>query len=406
MKNIIKLAFRNFFRNTRRSIISCVGVAIAIAVVIFAHSYIKGMTESIIDNVVRLVSGHVRITTREYERRERMLPLSEAMDITPEFIALLDNPEILATTTRIKFGVMLGEGETAVPALGYAVEPKKETAILGFDKRIVRGSYLEPLDKAVILGKELARRLGLDVGDTLTIITRTAYDSPTGMNLLVKGVYATGLGGIDRAIFYIPMKTAQELLDLEGKATEVVVIVRDRGKAPFIAQEISAKAPELAVVPYQASPILQHLSADEANFMVLYFIILLVACSTIANTMVMIVFERSREIGMLKALGMGNSSIIGMLLIESLFIGFAGSVVGTGIGTIFSYWFKYKGVDLSMFGSMAGTEIPFGPVIYFSPTPMLIFAAFLLGLFASVIVAYLPVHRVTKLDPARSLRTV
>jgi len=406
MKNIIKLAFRNFFRNTRRSIISCVGVAIAIAVVIFAHSYIKGTTESIIDNVVRLVSGHVRITTREYERRERVLPLSEAMDITPEFIASLDNPDIMATTTRIKFGVMLGEGEAAVPALGYAVEPEKETAILGFDKRIIRGAYLEALDKAVILGKELARRLGLDVGDTLTMITRTAYDSPTGMNLLVKGVYSTGIGGIDRSIFYIPIKTAQELLDLEGKATEVVVIVRDRNKAPFIAQKISAEYPELAVVPYQAVSGVQHLRADEVNFMVLYFIILLVACSTIANTMLMIVFERSREIGMLKALGMGNFSIIGMLITEALFIGFTGSVVGTGIGAAFSYWFKYKGIDLSMFATIADTEIPFGPVIYFSPTPVLIFAAFLLGLFATVIVAYLPVRRVTKLDPARSLRTV
>lgn len=406
MKDIFRLAFRNFFRNTRRSIISSISVAIAIAVIIFAHSYIKGMTASIIDNTVRLISGHIRITTREYERRERMLPLSEALLLTPELFQAFENNSIKAVTARIKFGVMLGEGEAAVPALGYGVEPKMETAILGFDKRIIGGSYLEPDDRAVILGKELAKRLRLKTGDTLTVITRTAYDSPAGMNLLVKGIYATGLGGIDRSLFYLPLKTAQQLLDLGNRATEIIIIVNDRNKAPLIASSIRAKNPELAVVPYQSNPILQHLSVNESMFMVLYFIILLVACSTIANTMLMVVFERQKEIGMLKALGMGNSWIISVLLIESTLIGFVGSVIGTGIGTLFSYWLKYKGIDLSMFSSTASADIPFGPVVYLSPTPVLILTSFLLGLFASVIIAYLPVRRVTKLDPARALRTI
>jgi putative ABC transport system permease protein len=406
MKEILKLAYRNFFRNTRRSLISGISVAIAIAVIIFAYSYLKGMTYSIIDNVVRLVSGHIRITTREYERRERMLPLSEALELTPGLFQALDREGVVAVTSRIKFGVMLGDGDLTIPALGYGVEPEKETAILGFNKRIVQGEYIAEDDKAVILGRELARRLGKKVGDTLTIITRTAYDSPTGMNLVVKGIYATGLGGIDRSIFYLPLKKAQELLDLESKATEIVVILRDRDRAPALAGAIRHQFPDLSVTPYQDNPILRILIADESIFMVFYFIILLVACSTIANTMLMVVFERQREIGMLKALGMSSGSVIAMLIIESGLIGLSGSVVGCGIGALFSYWLKFRGIDLTLFSSTASVDMPFGPMVYFAPTPVIILTAFLLGLLASTVVAYLPVRRVTKLDPARTLRTI
>jgi ABC-type lipoprotein release transport system permease subunit len=277
MKDIFKLAFRNFFRNTRRSIISGISIAIAIAMIIFAHSYIRGMTASIIDNTVRLITGHVRITTGEFKRRERTLPLSESVELSPEFMASLQVAGVQAVTARIKFGVMLGEGESAIPALGYAVEPDKERAILGFDKRIIAGSYLAPDDRAVILGQELARRLNLKTGDTLTIITRTAFGSPTGMNLLVKGIYSTGLGGIDRAVFYMPARAAQTMLDMADRATEIVLIVEKPGRAPLVARELHGAYPDLAIVPYQSNPMVRQMTSVESISGLIYFIILLVA---------------------------------------------------------------------------------------------------------------------------------
>jgi putative ABC transport system permease protein len=406
MKELLRLAYRNFFRNTRRSLISGISVAIAIAVIIFAHSYLKGITRSIMDNVVQLVSGHVRITTREYERRERMLPLSEALEVTPDILRALNRGEIAAVGLRIKFGVMLGEGDQTIPALGYGVEPAVEKLILKLDKRVVQGGYLEDEGQTVILGRELARRLGKKVGDSLTIITRTAYDSPTGMNLVVKGIYATGLGGIDRAVFYMPLKKAREMLDLEGRATEIVMLLRDRDKAPAVARALRREFPDLSVTSYQENPLLQQVNVSESIFMVFYFIILLVACSTIANTMLMVVFERQREIGMLKALGMGSGPVIVMLIVESGLIGISGSLAGCLVGAFFSYWLKFHGIDLTLISSAASADIPFGPMVYLAPTPVIVLTAFLLGLLASIVVAYLAVRRVAKLDPARSLRTI
>ncbi len=402
---LLKLAYRNFFRNTRRSIISGVSIAIAITTILFAHSYIKGATEDISDNIVKLISGHIRITTREYERRERMIPLSEALDLSPEFYSTLANKEIVVSAPRIKFGVLLGAEELTTPALGYAVDARKEARISGLDRRIVKGSYLDSVTPATILGQGLAQRLNMKVGDTLTIFTRTAYDSPTGINLVVKGIFATGIGGMDRSLFYIPLAVGQRLLNLEGRATEFVLILKNPARAVTVARAIAAQT-DYSVVPFQYNPLLRYLNSFGIILWFIYAIILLVACSTIANTMMMVIFERTREIGMMKAMGLSNPSVVGLLAIEAGIIGLVGSFLGTVLGAVGSYWFKYRGIDLTLISSSTNADIPFGPVIHFSPTPLIILAGFLFGLAATVVVALVPIGRAIRLEPAKALKTV
>ncbi len=402
---LFKLAYRNFFRNTRRSIISGISVALAIMAIIFVRSYLSGFFENITDNVVKLISGHIRITTREYERRERMLPLAESIELSPEFYRSLPEEQIELTSPRIKFGVLLGEEELSVPALGYAIDPETEREIGGLHKRIVTGSYIQSGEKAAILGKGLAERLQVTVGDTLTIITRTAYDSPTGLNLLVKGIFRTGIGGMDRSLFYIPLDVGQAMLDLEGRATEFVIILKDANKAIQIANSINL-GPDYSVVPFQYNPILRYLNIATVIYSIFYVIVLLVACSAIANTMLMIVFERTKEIGVMKALGFDKRSILSVLVIEAGIIGILGSAIGAVLGATLSYWLKYQGIDISMMSSTTSSDMPFGPIIYAAPTPFIIITAFILGLVVTIIVALLPISRAARINPAKALKTV
>jgi len=404
---LFKLAFRNYFRNTRRSIISGISVAIAIAAIIFFHSYIRGATKNIAENVIKLLSGHIRITTKEYARCERLIPLSESIPLSAEFYnSLANHKDIIMVSPRIKFGVLLGKEEMSIPALGYAIDPKKEVDISGLDKRIIEGYYITPKENAAILGKNLAARLNVKVGDTLTIITKTAYDSPAGINLLVKGLFSTGMGGVDRSLFYIPLDVGQRLLDLEARATEIVIIIKNPDRAVQVASTIKSHT-DYSVIPFQYNPILHYINSFSIVYSIFYFIILLVACSTIANTMMMVVFERIREIGMLKAMGLNNLSVVGLLTIEAGIIGFVGSFLGAVFGAILSYWFKYQGLDFSkMASSSASADMPFGPVIYLLPTPSIILGGFIFGLLATIIVALFPISRVTRLEPAKALRTI
>jgi putative ABC transport system permease protein len=402
---LFKLAYRNFFRNTRRSIISGISVALAIASIVFVRSYISGVFENISGNVVKLISGHIRITTKEYQRRERMLPLAEAIELSPQFYDSLPDEEIRLTSPRIKFGVLLGEEELSIPALGYAINPEKEREIAGLQNRLTDGVYIESGEQAAILGSGLAERLQMKVDDTLTIITRTAYDSPTGMNLLVKGIFQTGIGGIDRSLFYIPLDVGQTMLDLKGRATELVIILKHPSNAIQIAHSIHL-GPDYSVMPFQYNPLLRYINVANIIFSIFYLVVLLVACSAIANTMLMIVFERTKEIGMMKALGLNNLSIVGLLTIEAGIIGIIGSAFGSIFGAILSYWLKYQGIDISMVSSTASADMPFGPIIYLAPTPFIITTAFILGLVVTTIVSLLPISRATKINPARALKTV
>ncbi len=400
---IFKLAYRNFFRNLRRSIISGLSIAIAITAIIFAKSYIRGITDNIGNNVVTLISGHIRITTREYERRERLIPLSEAIDLSPEFYEAIRNEGIVVFSPRIKFGVLLGEKELSIPALGYAIDPEKEIGISGFKKRLVNGSYIGTGENATIVGEGLAERLDVTVGDTLTIVTKTAYDSPTGIKLLIKGIFKTGIGGMDRSLFYIPLDVGQRLLDLEGRATEFVIILNDQNSAIDVAREMQSRL-EYSVVPFQYNTILRYINVAGIVYSFLYFIIMVVACSAIANTMLMVVFERTKEIGMMKAMGLSNFPIMGLLAIESAIIGVIGSLGGTLIGAVLSYWLKYQGINMAMMSASTSADMPFGPIIYLSPTPLILIGGFLFGVLTTVIVALLPISRVVKLEPAEALR--
>ena len=400
---IFKLAYRNFCRNIRRSIISGLSIAIAITAIIFAKSYIRGMTDNISNNIITLISGHIRITTKEYERRERLIPLSEAIDLSPEFYEAIRNEEIVMFSPRIKFGVLLGEEELSIPALGYAIDPEKEIGISGFKKRLVQGSYISTGENATILGKALAERLNVTIGDTLTIITKTAYDSPAGINLLIKGIFKTGIGGMDRSLFYIPLDVGQRLLDLEGRATEFVIIVKDQNNAIDVAREMKSRL-DYSVVPFQYNTMLRYINSASIMYSLLYVIILVVASSAIANTMLMVVFERTKEIGMMKAMGLSNLPIISLFTVESAIIGVIGSLGGTLIGAALSYWLKYQGINFAMMSSSTSADMPFGPIIYLSPTPLILIGGFLFGVLATVIVALLPISRVVKLEPAEALR--
>lgn len=402
---IIKLAIRNFFRNTRRSLLSGLSVAIAIMAIIFARSYLGGIIKNVNDNIVRLVSGHINIVTSEYKRRERLLPLSESVELNDKLYDILDNDEITHVSPRIKFGVLLGEEELSVPALGYAFIPETEREISGLDKRITEGEYISSGEKSAILGADLARRLYIDIGDTLTIITRTAYDSPTGINVIVKGFFKTGIGGVDRSLFYIPLDIGQEMLDMEGFATEIVVQVKNTDRAVSIAQGIQSNT-DLLAIPFQHNRLLRYVNVANLVYGVFYFIILLVACSTIANTMLMVVFERTREIGMMKAMGLNTGSVLALLTVEAGFIGIVGSLVGSLVGSVLSYWLKYQGIDISFASSTSSQSMPFGPIIYLAPTPFIVIGTFLFGLIATIVVALLPISKVTKMEPAKALKTI
>lgn len=407
---LFKMAFRNVLRNTRRSILTAVGIIIAVMLIIFAQGLFTGMVDNMIENTARIASGHIRIVAPEYLRREKLLPLEEAVDITPELQKMIEStPQVTAYTYRIPFGVLLTKDENSKPAFGNAIDVEREKGFLDLsdDKYLLEGSYLEPGDQSILIGRGLAKELGFSVGDSLVIITSTAYGSPSGMNLTVKGIVQLGQANIDDNAFYIPLAAAQKLLDLEGRASEVLVLLQSREDADNVAalwQKQTGNDAGLEFVPWGQDTILGMLKVVFQVYWVIYFILLLVASATIVNTMLMAVFERIKEIGILKAMGMRGSRILWLLTAEASMIGLFGAAVGAVLGVLLILI-----VPQINFSSLSGQNlgsIYFNPIIKLILTPGAAIGCFLFGWFVATITALYPARQGTKVRPAEALRRV
>ncbi len=408
---LFKMAFRNVLRNKRRSMLTALGIIIAVALIIYAQGFITGMIDNMIENTARIKSGHVRIVTPEYLRREKLSPLEEALYITPELEEMVEaTPEVKAYTYRIPFGVLLSRDERSKPAFGTAIDVEREKLFLDLsaENYLVKGSYLEANDNAILIGKGLAEELGFKVGDSLVIITSTAYGSPSGMNLTVKGIVKLGQANLDDNAFYIPLAAAQQLLDLKGRAAEVLVLLDTKDNSEKVASRWQEEAGDdmgLKFVPWQQDNILGMLTMITRVYWVIYAIILLIASATIINTMLMAVFERIKEIGILKAMGMRGNRILWLLTAEASMIGLFGALIGAVLGVVLAL--VVPQVNFSSLSSQdMGSSIYFNPIIPVNLTPGVVLACSLFGWFIATFTALYPARQGTKVHPAEALRRV
>ncbi|TET23168.1 MAG: ABC transporter permease [Candidatus Stahlbacteria bacterium] len=407
---LLKMAFRNVLRNKRRSILTAVGIIIAVMLIIYAQAFITGMVDSMIENTARIKSGHVRVVTPEYLRRERLSPLEESVFITPELEEMVETtPEVTAYTYRIPFGVLLSKDERSKPAFGTAidVEREKDFVDLSGEPYLVRGSYLEPNDEAILIGKGLAEELGFSVGDSLVIITADAFGAPSGANLTVKGIIEIGQPNLDDNAFYIPLAAGQQLLDLGGRAAEVLVLLDARDNSEKVASRWQAEAGDamgLQFVPWQQDDVLGFLHVVFRIYWVIYAIILLIASATIINTMLMAVFERMKEIGILKAMGMRGNRILWLLTAEASMIGLFGALIGAVLGVVLAL--VAPEVNFSSLSGQDLGSIYINPIIQLQLTPGVVFACFAFGWFIATFTALYPARQGTKVQPAEALRRV
>ncbi len=407
---LFKMALRNVLRNKRRSILSAVGIIIAVMLIIYAQGFVRGMIEGLIENTARIKTGHVRIVTPEYLRREKLSPLEQALYVTPELKKMLEQtPEVTAFTYRIPFGVLLSKGERSKPAFGTAIDVKREKEFLNLstEEHLIEGSYLEADDKAILIGRGLAEKLKFTIGDSLVIITSTAYGSPSGIKLTVKGILELGQSNLNDNAFYIPLAAAQELLDLNGRAVEILVLLDNREDSKKIAttlQEEAGNSMGLLFIPWQQDDILAMLRMVFNIYWVMYGIILLIASATIINTMLMAVFERIKEIGILKAMGMSNISIMLLLTTEASIIALFGALIGAGLGIVLAM--LAPEINFSSLASQDMGAIYFNPIIPVNLSPTVVLACAAFGWFIATLTALYPARQGTKVQPAKALRRI
>jgi putative ABC transport system permease protein len=418
MPMIFKLSFRNIYRNKRRTILTLSTISFTVLASIVFLSWMKGIVDNWIDNSVRFAYGHVKIAHREYIKKERLLPLEFSVrNLSRVMDTIKNDKEVTIIRQRIKFGAQLEfKGKTS-DCLGMAVDTAAEKRSSRIRETVIKGDYWQDdqtgTGQGILIGATTARDLGVDVNDEVTVLARTADFSPYLLVYKVRGIFKTGMVSLDKGLFYINLADASDLLNMKDSANEILIMLKDKDKAVEFAVKIAKQLHtagldgNLKVIPWQEQGGMGKLIQIMKVMMGIFILIIaIVAGLTILNTMMMSVFERTHEIGMIRALGMKRIKILAMIISESIVIGVIGSFIGGVSGSALAYFlFEKVGIDYSkVMESAQGWYMD--PIMRGDFELSQFVIGFLAGVFLTVISAIYPAYRASKMKPVKALRVI
>ncbi len=413
MKKFIKLAWRNIWRNWRRTILTSLAVAFGMISIIFTYSYIEGVSESVYRTLIETELGHVKIVSREFLRLERVMPKEQlvynAQSIEDGISSL---PGISSMTERIKFRLILSSEDENEPALGVGIDPEQEKNLFDLRKYLIQGSYFQGASAEMLIGEGLAKKLGVGLGHELLAVTTDINYSTYALSFRVTGIFKTGFTYMDKNFIYIPMAKAQEMLDCHGAAHEILLLLEDAEKATEISSEIltflerNGRAETLTAVPWQDNFFLTYLPFATVAMGSILLVIMLIAALVILNTMLMAVVERTHEIGIIKSMGMRNGGVVALILVEATYIGLLGVFIGGLIGSGLSLLAQNTGLNFTRMMEKMEFEIAFfSPIIYPKFTLGILAGAAIFCLATTLFAAIYPARKASQMEPVDALRS-
>jgi putative ABC transport system permease protein len=413
MKKFIKLAWRNIWRNWRRTILTSLAVAFGMISIIFTYSYIEGVSESIYRTLIETELGHVKIVSREFLRLERIMPREQlvhnAQSIEDGISSL---PGISTVTERIKFHLILSSEDENEPCLGIGINPEQEKNLFDLRQHLIQGDYFQESSAGMLIGDGLAQKLGVSIGDELLAVTTDINYSTYALTFTVVGIFKTGFTFMDKNFIYIPIEKAQEMLDCYGAAHEILLLLEDPEKAREISSEILTFLEEnglentITAVPWLDSFFITYLPFANIAVSSILLIIMVISALVILNTMLMAVVERTHEIGIIKSMGMRNGGVVALILVEATYIGLLGVFIGGLIGSGLSLLAQNTGLNFTRMMEKMEFEIAFfSPIIYPKFTLGILLGAAVFCLATTLFAAIYPARKASRMEPVEALRT-
>ncbi len=404
----LTLAWRNTLRNGRRTLLTVSAVFVAVGAMIFGTAYMNGTLDNVLDTFAKIESGHIRIRKEGFTRKERSLPLYlHIEDLSRVTSAIREVAGVKAVLPRIRTAVLMEGAESNRTGLLMGVDIAAERGYLDPEAMVSEGRTPRSGHPEVLVGREFAHRLGVQVGDTLTLLGQTAYRSLGGIRLRVTGLAQTGMGAFDGKLLLAPLDQVQLMTEMPDAATELLVFAKTPEEAhrllPLLRNAISNYVEEAEIRAWdEQGPLIQTLSSVRPVLLGVVFMLTIMAGLVIVNTMLMTVMERTRELGMLAALGMRRVDIVLLIVAEGAMIGLIGAVPGGVAGSGVTLWLQQTGLDIT--AAARSTDLPFRGVIYPAFSLPYALGACLLGIAAAAAAAVYPALKAARQKPAEALR--
>jgi len=409
MQLYLRLAWRNIWRHRRRTIIIVVAMGLGLAFMMFYDGLMDGFNQAIYGNAIRVLGGNIQIHAAGYREKVDTNPLLPLANDAAVVKAVLSDPTVISAARRITTGGLATNHEGAFPMSIIGIEPEVEAHVSLIAAHISAGRYLTANDTdSALIGKGLADVMQLKVGDRFTLVGSDIHKQNRQRSMNVIGIYDIGVPTNEKNTLYISLGEAQSLYGLPNQSTEVDVTLKKLGQENAVVAALTPALPGYEVESWEKNypELTDAVNQKGAIMNVFSVIITVIAGIGILNLLLMAIYERTREIGLLGAMGLKPREIALLFILEGTMIGLVGVAAGIVLGLILNGSFGIVGMDYSQFSSVTEYMALISGRVY--PTLGLgnLFGRALTIVVISTLAAWFPASEAARREPAEALHYV
>ena len=405
----LRLAWRNIWRHRRRTVIIVLAMGLSLGMMMFYDGLMDGFNDAIAGNAVRVLGGNVQVHAAGYREKVDSNPLLPLEDDEAVVQAALSQPDVIAASRRIQTGGLVSNREGAFSMTIIGIDPEAESPVSLIAEHIVDGRYLEPTDEdAILIGKGLAEALVLEVGDRVTMVGSDIHKQNRQRTMTVIGIYDIGIPTMEKGTSYISLAEAQNLFNLRGQSTEVQITLQRVGMEDTVVAALTPQLPGYEVESWAKNyPELSN-AVGRKNIVMDIFsvIIIMIAGIGILNLLLMAIYERTREIGLLGAMGLKPRQIATTFILEGALIGVVGVMAGVAIGLLTNLSLMQVGMDYSQFAGVTEYMALISGKVYPTLGTSKLFGRATTILIIAALAALIPAMIASRREPSEALHHV
>ncbi len=404
---LARLAWRNLWRHRRRTVITGLAMAIGLVAGMATVTLMDGVYVLMFDLMITRNMGHAQLHDPEYPRQRSMWETID--DAGPLVEELRAKPEVVEVAPRLFGAALLGAGEEAAGAQLFGIEPDREDAVSGRAGDVVEGRLPAAGGLEIALGRELAGTLEVGLGDEVVAVAQGADGATANELFQVVGLLETGSVALDRGGAWLQLADLQAFLVLPGQVHEIVAVTDERDA---VAGLVAACAPAAEARGLQlrswreVNPQMAAMMDMGGVFTAIFTLFIMAAAAlSVLNTMLMSVFERTRELGVIRALGMGPLQMVQLVIYETVALTVVSCLIGLPVAAAVVAYLVIHGLDLSgVMGGFSMMGMRFN-TLYMGELDVPKLLATVAGLFVIALAAALwPAARAARLRPVDAMQ--
>ncbi len=398
----LKLAWRNLWRNKRRTMISISAVLFSVLFAATIQSFQKGTWDHMVDNIVRYYLGYAQIHQNGFWDDQTLENSFDPNDVPTSL------HESLELAPRLESFALASSGEITRGVLVVGIDPIKENDMTGLKNRITQGKYIEENDQSVLVAEGLAELLNLEVGDTIIMVSQGYHGQNAAAAYPIKSLAKFGAPDLNKQLIFLPLELAREFYGTGERLTSLAVNLPGRDELPAALNSIKSQLPaeEFEVLDFKKlmPELIEAQELDTAGAMLILWVLYLLIAFGLFGTVLMMTRERTYEFGVLTAIGTKKKTLMGMLWAEAIMIGIVGAILGILLSIPIVYYLHANPIVLS--GDMGAAYEKFGmePVMKTTFEGWIFLRQAVVIFFISCFLTIYPIWYIWKLKPVSAMR--